>query len=145
MASVEEPIAEAEETETPPEPTASLDLQLWQRFVTIAKPYFMQEEKWQAWGLLGSLFVLLLLSTACSVLVNRQLGESTSALAAQNSTRFWQAVTFCVVVLLFSVPILALYYFVRDKLALEWRRWLTDRFLDSYFNNRAFYNLTSDA
>jgi putative ATP-binding cassette transporter len=122
----------------------NLDLRLWQRFVAIAKPYWVQEEKWQAWGLLLALIVLLLLSTACSVLVNRQLGESTSALAAQNSTRFWQAVTYCVVILLFSVPVLALYYFVRDKLALEWRRWLTDRFIDSYFNNRAFYKLTSD-
>lgn len=144
MASVEETAAEVEEVEALPESTTSLDLKLWNRFITIAKPYWVYGERWTAWGLLGSLFVLLLLSTACSVIVNRQLGETTSALAAQNSTRFWQAVTYCVVVLLFSVPILALYYFVRDKLALEWRRWLTDRFIDSYFNNRAFYKLTSD-
>lgn len=144
MAAVEESGPEAEEIEVAPELTTSLNLQLWQRFVAIAKPYWVQENKWQAWGLLLTLLVLLLLSTACSVLVNQQLGESTSALAAQNSTRFWRAVTFCVIILLFSVPILALYYFVRDKLALEWRRWLTDRFINSYFNNRAFYKLTSD-
>jgi putative ATP-binding cassette transporter len=141
-------IVESEtETPEPPDPIdagTSFNLRLWQRFVTISKPYWVQEEKWQAWGLLISLLVLLLASTACSVLVNRQLGESTSALAGHDSARFWQSVSICVLILLFSVPVSALYYFARDKLALEWRRWLTNQFLESYFNNRAFYKLTSD-
>src|SRR5690348_16094174 len=111
MSSAElQPTASLDDEESPGIGT-NLDLKLWQRFMAIAKPYWTQDEKGQAWGLLFTLLVLLLLSTACSVLVNRQLGEVTSALAAQNSARFWQAVSICVLVLLFSVPILALYYF----------------------------------
>src|SRR5581483_10456029 len=41
------------------------------------------------------------------------------------------------------VPIDAYYYFVRDRLALNWRLWLTERFLGRYFNNRAYYQLLS--
>ena len=46
--------------------------------------------------------------------------------------------------LIFSVPIYALYYYVRDKLGIDWRKWLTHRFIDSYFNNRAFYKLAAN-
>ena len=70
---------EAEESET------KFDLRLWQRFLAVAKPYWVLGQKWHAWGLLFALLLLLLSSTACSVWLNRQLGESTSALAAQDS------------------------------------------------------------
>jgi putative ATP-binding cassette transporter len=33
------------------------------------------------------------------------------------------------------------YDYLRDRLDLEWRRWLTHHFIDRYFQNRAFYNL----
>lgn len=49
----------------------------------------------------------------------------------------------CIGLLICSVPIYAFYYYVRDKLGIEWRKWLTHRFIDSYFNNRAFYKLAS--
>ena len=125
------------------ESESKFDLHLWKRFVTIAKPYWSGEQKWQAWGWLGALLFLLVASTACSVLLNRQLGESTSALAAQDSPRFWKSIWACVFILLFSVPVSAFFYFARDKLSLEWRHWLTHRFIESYFNNRAFYKLTT--
>jgi putative ATP-binding cassette transporter len=123
---------------------ANFNSVLWQRFLAIAKPYWTLDQKWRAWGSLLLIILMLLASTASNVWLNRQLGESTSALAAHDSGRFWRSVMVCVVILLFSVPISAFFYFVRDKLALDWRRWLTNRFIESYFNNRAFYNLTSD-
>jgi putative ATP-binding cassette transporter len=140
------PLAEAPPAESAaePQPETSFNLSLWRRFVTLAKPYWTLDERWHAWSLLVALLVLLLASTACSVWLNRQLGESTSALAERNSGRFWHSVTICGVILLFSVPISAFFYYVRDRLSLDWRRWLTNRFIESYFNNRAFYKLTSD-
>src|SRR5205809_6262985 len=47
--------------------------------------------------------------------------------------------------LVVAVPIYAFYYFVRDTLGIYWRRWLTSRFLDNYFSQRAYYGLTSNA
>lgn len=37
-------------------------------------------------------------------------------------------------------PLLAVSKFVQGKLALDWRHWLTDDMLSSYFSDRAFYN-----
>jgi len=117
---------------------------LWSRFAKIAKPYWFSEEKWRARGMLALLVVLLLGQTQFNVLFNEQTGEFTSALAAKDTDRFWHAIRICFVILIMAVPIYAFYYYVRDKLAIYWRQWLTNQYLDNYFSNRAFYKLISN-
>ncbi|MFC5302535.1 ABC transporter ATP-binding protein/permease [Azospira restricta] len=121
------------------------DRHLWQRFLAIATPYWREDERWRARGLLALLVLLLLAQTQFAVLFIRQTGEFTSALAAHDAERFWDAITFCLVLLFAAVPINAFYYYVRDTLGIHWRRWLTDRFLKSYFSNRHFYELNANA
>ncbi len=121
------------------------DLHLWRRFKVIAAPYWFGEEKWQARGMLFLLVILLLGQTGFAVLFNQLTGEFTSALAAKDADRFWTAIRECFAILVIAVPIYAFYYYVRDKLGIYWRRWLTRNFLDSYFSNRAYYTLNTDA
>ena len=72
------------------------------------------------------LLVLLLVGqVGTNVLFNQQSGEFTSALAAKDSPRFWRSIYECIVMLIVAVPIYASYYFVRDKLGIYWRKWLT--------------------
>lgn len=122
----------------------AIDRHLWQRFWAIASPYWRHEEKWKAWGLVALLVVLLLGQTRFAVLFNEQTGEFTSALAARNEERFWDSIQYCVVLLLVAVPIYAFYYYLRDRLGILWRRWLTDRFLERYFAQRHYYELNAD-
>lgn len=68
---------------------------LWQQFWGIALPYWRQEEKWKATGLIVLLVALLLGQTGFAVLFNEQTGEFTSALAAHDSERFWRAIRWC--------------------------------------------------
>ena len=119
------------------------DRHLWRRFSAIAAPYWFGDEKWQARGLLVLLVVLLLGQTGFAVLFNQLTGEFTSALAAKDADRFWTAINECLVILVVAVPIYAFYYYVRDKLGIYWRRWLTRHFLGSYFGNRAYYELNA--
>ncbi len=125
--------------------TTKADRHLWQRFWAIAAPYWREEDKWQAWGLLALIVLLLLGQTRFAVLFNEQTGEFTSALAARDEERFWDAIKYSLGLLLVAVPIYAFYYFVRDKLGILWRRWLTGRFLDRYFAQRHFYELNANA
>jgi putative ATP-binding cassette transporter len=120
------------------------DNHLWKRFWAIASPYWSHEEKWKARGLVALLVILLLGQTQFAVLFNEQTGEFTSALAARDEARFWTAIRLCLGLLIAAVPIYACYYFVRDKLGVLWRRWLTGRFLDSYFSHRQFYELNAN-
>ncbi len=125
-------------------PAKAIDRHLWQRFWAIASPYWRSEEKWKAWGLLALLVVLLLGQTRFAVLFNEQTGEFTSALAARDAARFWDSIKYCLVLLLVAVPIYAFYYYLRDRLGLLWRGWLTDRFLERYFAQRHYYELNAD-
>jgi len=124
--------------------TKNFDRRLWHRFWTIARPYWFLDAKWTARGLLALLVLLLLGRTEFTVLFNQQSGEFTSALAAKDPARFWHSMRIFGAVLAIAVPIYAFYYFVRDKLGILWRRWLTDRFLGRYFKDRAYYELTSN-
>ena len=121
--------------------TPGFNTRLWRRFVAIARPYWLSHERWPAWGMLALLVVLLLGQTAFSVLFNQQTGEFTSALAARDADRFWAAIRVYAAILVAAVPMYALYYYVREVLGLRWRRWLTERFLQRYFSQRAYYRL----
>jgi putative ATP-binding cassette transporter len=120
------------------------DLSLLTRFGALAKPYWYSEEKRRAWGLLALLALLLLGETAANVQFNELSGEFTSALAAGDGPRFWRSVWLFCAMLAVAVPIYSSYYYVRDKLSIGWRRWLTHRALTSYFADHAYYKLLKE-
>jgi putative ATP-binding cassette transporter len=123
--------------------TPGFNIRLWQRFATIAQPYWVSDERWRAKGLLALLVLLLLGQTAFSVLFNHETGEFTSALAAGDADRFWASIWRYSAILVAAVPLYGLYYYVRDTLGLRWRRWLTQSFLTRYFQKRAYYKLNT--
>lgn len=118
-----------------------LNVNVLQQFWTIAKSYWSGDEKWQARGLLLGVVLFLLAYTGLSVVLNNKRGVLISALSAQDEPRFWQTVIIFIGVLVIYAPLLAGYTYLRDRLSLQWRKWLTHRFVDNYFRDRAYYNL----
>jgi putative ATP-binding cassette transporter len=143
MSAVPEPQV-ADSTSAPGKRLATSTRHVWTRFWVIAKPYWVSRERWTAAGLLLVLVLLLLGQTQAEVLINEQTGEFTSALAAQDADRFWASIRSCLYILIVAIPIYAVYYYIRNKLGLLWRRWMTSHYLDGYFKNRIFYKLNSD-
>lgn len=119
------------------------NLRSLRRFWAIAKLYWLGEDKWKALGLLLVLGVMLVAYTQLSVILNREQGNIFSSLSAQDQQRFWLTIRNFLIVLVIYVPLFAGFRYLRSKLGLYWRRWLTNRYLDQYFNNRAFYNLAT--
>lgn len=111
------------------------------RFWAIAKSYWSSDQKWQARGLLLLVVILSLGYTGLSVVLNNQRGAMISALSGQDESRFWHTIVIFAGVLVAYAPIYAGYTYVRDRLGLQWRQWLTEHFIDHYFQDRAFYNL----
>ncbi len=120
-----------------------LNFKVFQQFWTIAKSYWLGKEKWQARGLLLGVVLFLLAYTGLSVVLNNKRGVLISALSAQDQPRFWQTVIIFIGVLVLYAPLLAGDRYLRDRLSLQWRRWLTNRFVDNYFLERAYYNLNT--
>jgi vitamin B12/bleomycin/antimicrobial peptide transport system ATP-binding/permease protein len=117
------------------------NLDIFKQFWSIAKSYWSSEEKWRARGLLLLVIILSLGYTGLSVMLNSKRGELISALSAKDESRFWQTILVFVSILVVYAPLYAGYVYLRARLGLQWRQWLTDNFIDRYFQNRAFYNL----
>lgn len=76
------------------------------------------------------------------MLLNGKRGELISALSAKDEVRFWQTIWIFAGTLVVYAPLYAGYTYLRDRLGLNWRKWLTADFIDRYFQHRSFYNLT---
>ena len=120
-----------------------LNWKFLKRAFRLAKPYWFSDEKHRARLLLLVLILLLVGYTEFAVLFNQQSGEFTSALAARDGHRFWRSILIFFALLVVGVPIDSYYYYVLDKLALNWRQWLTNRFLGKYLKDWRYYELLS--
>ena len=115
---------------------------LFKRFWKIASLYWLGEEKWGAITLFSTLIMFNLVATHFNVIANTQQGDVLSALAAQDGNRFWTTTKYLFGVYLILTVNWGGYNYIRKKLTLYWRRWLTRDFLGKYFQNRAFYELS---
>ena len=118
--------------------------QVWQRFLSIARPYWFSEDKVRARALLGVLLLLMLAVNGLNVVINYVGGDFMTALSGKDAPKFFRLLLVYGGVFVLGTPIVVFYSYVQSKLGLDWRRWLTDHFLKRYFNNRAFYHIGSD-
>lgn len=119
------------------------NLRAVKQFVAIAKLYWLGNEKRGALGLLVLLGVFLLASTQVKVLLNAMQGDLISALAARESTRFWQGIVVAFTGIIIFGFLNSGYGYLRETIGIYWRRWLTHYLLNQYFRDRAFYDLST--
>jgi putative ATP-binding cassette transporter len=107
----------------------------------LVKCYWTSEEKWSAWGLLLGVLALNLCNVIVSVRINEWNRSFYNALAAFDSqTLFAQLGYFCILVALaIGMSVYGLY--LSQMLQIRWRRWLTGRYLESWLENGAYYQL----
>lgn len=115
---------------------------LFKRFWKIARLYWSGDEKWGAIALLSALIAFNLIGTHFNVSANSLQGNLLSNLAAKDGGQFFQTAKYLFGVYLLLTINWASYNYIRKKLTLYWRRWLTENFLVKYFQNRAFYELS---
>ena len=121
-----------------------INFRLLKQFWSIARLYWFGEEKWKARGLLFVITLMLVTYTVLSVLLNQQRGDLITALSELSEDRFWRGLLIYFGVIVAYIPLFAGANYLIDLLGLFWRRWLTGRFLDNYFRDRAYYKLTSE-
>jgi putative ATP-binding cassette transporter len=97
------------------------------------------------WLILGGLLFLAFIVSSLNVLLSYVFRFIDNALNQKDPRLFWEFLTVYGITLVVAIPILISYRYIRRKLALYWRDWLTTNFLDSYFTNRAYYELDSNA
>ena len=102
-------------------------------------------EKVIQWSLLGLLLLLSFTVNGINVSISYVFRFVDTALNQQEPETFWQFLFVYAGIIIGAIPLLVLYRYVRLKLALRWRKWLTEHFLERYFANRSYYELNSNA
>jgi putative ATP-binding cassette transporter len=67
-----------------------------------------------------------------------------TALAEKNLPEFNKALLLYLGAFVVATPVSVFYSFIRKKLGINWRLWLTTHFLGKYFANRAYYHVNDD-
>jgi putative ATP-binding cassette transporter len=107
----------------------------------LAKPYWISEEKWSAWGLLLAVIALNLGNVYINVRINAWNNAFYNALQAFNSGElFRQLGTFCILVA-FAIAMSVYALYLKQMLQIRWRRWLTHRYLGAWLADHAYYQL----
>jgi len=123
----------------------------------LARPYFVSEDKWRAWGLLGAIIAMRLSLVGMTVVLSYWNREFFNALQEKD----WDAFIHLLVSYRFTdsglMPgfigiavvyiVIAVYRtYLVQWLQIRWRTWLTGHFLDQWLADRAYYriSLTTD-
>ncbi|NJL97611.1 MAG: ABC transporter ATP-binding protein/permease [Synechococcaceae cyanobacterium SM2_3_2] len=101
--------------------------------------------RWRQWSLLFVLLVLSFVVNGANVSLSFIFRFIDTALNEREQATFWRFLFIYAGLIVSAIPILVLYRFTRLKLALFWRDWLTKLFLNRYFEQRAYYELDSNA
>ena len=99
--------------------------------------------RWKQWTMLALLLFLSLSVSGINVVISYISNFFTTALAEKDQMTFWRFMWVYAGVFIIGTPIVVIYGYTQDKLGLYWREWMTDSFLGSYFQNRAYYEVNS--
>lgn len=108
-------------------------------YVEMSIPYFKESDagRWLLAGMIG----MLLLNSGVSVLFSYVGRDFWSALSSKDSEQFMQMLIKYLAALAVGAPVSVYYRYQREKLAIEWREWMTDRTFQLYTSNRVYYAL----
>lgn len=120
------------------------DRLFWSRLWRLTRPYWVSDQRLRAFGLLTLTLVLSGLILAGSIVFSYVTRDMMTALAERNGPVFFHTMLLLVAYNLVAAPVVAIGGYVTGKLMIDWRRWLTERFLDDSFHDRAFYRISAD-
>jgi putative ATP-binding cassette transporter len=107
----------------------------------LARRYWTSEEKWSAWALLVAVIGLNLGNVYISVRINEWNRSFYNALQAfDRGELFRQIGGFCILVF-FAISMSVYGLYLSQMLQIRWRRWLTNRYLNAWLAERAYYQL----
>jgi ABC-type uncharacterized transport system fused permease/ATPase subunit len=112
----------------------------------LALPYWFEgptagSARWRLAGVLG----LTLGATGVSVLFSFIGRDFFNALSAKDSAKFTEMLFKWLGAMCLGIPVYVLRDYYQQKLALEWREWLTSRLVSDYFKGRTFYRVQAQA
>jgi vitamin B12/bleomycin/antimicrobial peptide transport system ATP-binding/permease protein len=107
----------------------------------LAKCYWTSEEKRSAWALLVGVIGLNLGNVYISVRINEWNRSFYNALQAFDSGELFRQLGFFCILVFFAISMSVYALYLSQMLQIRWRRWLTNKYLDAWLSERAYYQL----
>ncbi|MCB0322775.1 MAG: ABC transporter ATP-binding protein/permease [Bdellovibrionales bacterium] len=121
------------------------ETELFRRLMLVGKPFWVSEKRTRALFLVVQIFALLGLVTAVNVWVAGVAGKFATALQGKDEATYHYFLLLHVGVILIATPIIVTYHYIKARLAMEWREWLSAHLIKKWFSNRAYYKLSLDS
>ncbi|KAI3675629.1 hypothetical protein L1987_85220 [Smallanthus sonchifolius] len=118
---------------------------LFRRFYKVASPYWFSDDKVQARIQLASVFALTLGTTGISVGFNFLGRDFYNALANKDQEQFTTQLSYYLAAFAGGIPIFVIRDYARETLALRWRSWMTNYYMERYLKNQTFYQIQSQS
>lgn len=107
----------------------------------LTKSYWQSEEKKKAFFLLGCIIALTLGVVYMLVLLNQWNNSFYSALQNYDAKKIFDELIHFLWLAAIYILLAVYSYYLQQTLILNWRRWLTTRFIDIWLQNKTYYNL----
>ncbi|HSV29234.1 MAG TPA: ABC transporter ATP-binding protein/permease, partial [Candidatus Omnitrophota bacterium] len=114
------------------QPKPSPPSSFFRQFLRLAGPYWNSEEKWKVRGLTALLVALTILQVFTPIMVNLWSARLFDALEQRSMDRFLSLVGALGFILVYAMAVTAIHLWIKRRLQLGWRRWLTKRLLNSW-------------
>jgi putative ATP-binding cassette transporter len=111
------------------------------RFIRLAGPFFVSDEKWMARGLAFGVIGLSLLQIVVQIRINLWNKSFFDALEAKDWTAFIATMWLFALLASASMGIAVYQVYLKQLLQLRWRRWLTQRLVDGWLADGRHYQL----
>jgi len=107
----------------------------------IARVYWTSEEKWSAWGLLGLIIAINLCNVYVGIRMNEWNRGFYNALQVLDSNEVLRQLVYFSMIASSGVILTVYALYFNQMLQIRWRRWLTEKYLNAWLANRAYYQL----
>ena len=107
----------------------------------IARVYWTSEEKWSAWGLLGLIVAINLGNVYVGIQMNGWNRGFYNALQIFDSGELLHQLGWFFLIASSGVTLTVSALYFNQMLQIRWRRWLTEKYVNAWLTNQAYYQL----
>jgi putative ATP-binding cassette transporter len=105
----------------------------------IARVYWTSDEKWSAWGLLGLIITINLGNVYVGIQMNIWNRGFYNALQVFDSGELLRQLGYFFLIASSGVLLTVYALYFNQMLQIRWRRWLTEKYLNAWLTDRAYY------
>ena len=111
----------------------------------LIKPYWVSEDRWKARGLLALVIAMNMTMVAANVWFNTWQRTFFDAIQQYNYPVFKYSLLQFTVIALALILLGSYRTYFRQMLEFRWRQWLTNRYLNEWLGDRAYYRIERDS